>query len=258
MAKAIGISEAKIRQAIWMLKAKKTKKQVCEHLGIAYNTKRLDNIIQEFHNNIEREAELKKKARLKKFTLSEKQGIADSYLNGETQSSLAKQFYISPQRIKNILIEMNVPIRARGKGKPANVEHVVQDLEVRFKVGDKVFLASENTFAEVREVYDEEWLEKHENGFQKYVECYRFNPDPITGLAGKYAEPQEGVHYEIYWMLEGEVLPTRKLGPFLHQREKISKIIEETGRESYLIYRQGDHGGYSKVNRDQLFPVKAA
>ena len=45
MAKAIGISEAKIRQAIWMLKAKKTKKQVCEHLGIAYNTKRLDNII---------------------------------------------------------------------------------------------------------------------------------------------------------------------------------------------------------------------
>ena len=27
MAKAIGISEAKIRQAIWMLKAKKTKKE---------------------------------------------------------------------------------------------------------------------------------------------------------------------------------------------------------------------------------------
>ena len=50
MAKPTGISEAKIRQAIWMLKAKKTKKQVCEHLGIAYNTKRLDNIIQEFHN----------------------------------------------------------------------------------------------------------------------------------------------------------------------------------------------------------------
>ena len=166
MAKAIGISEAKIRQAIWMLKAKKTKKQVCEHLGIAYNTKRLDNIIQEFHNNIEREAELKKKARLKKFTLSEKQGIADSYLNGETQSSLAKQFYISPQRIKNILIEMNVPIRARGKGKAANVEHVVQDLEVRFKKGDKVFLAKENTFATVKEVYDEDWLEdnsKYEN-----------------------------------------------------------------------------------------------
>ena len=32
------------------------------------------------------------------------------------------------------------------------------------------------------------------------------------------------------WMLEGEALPTRKLRPFLHQREKISKVIEETGR----------------------------
>ena len=68
------ITEAKIRQAIWMLKAKKTKKAVCEHLGIAYNTKRLDAIIQEFHDKIEREAELKKKARSKIFTKTEKQG----------------------------------------------------------------------------------------------------------------------------------------------------------------------------------------
>ena len=258
MAKATGISEAKIRQAIWMLKAKKTKKAVCEHLGIAYNTKRLDNIIQEFHNNIDREAELKKKARLKKFTLSEKKGIADSYLNGETQSGLAKQFYISPQRVKNILIEMNVPIRARGKGKAANVEHVVQDLEVKFKKGDKVFYAEKNCFMTVREVYDEEWLELHENGFQKYVEIYPFKPDPRTGMAGRYFEPTLGVHYEIYWMLEGEVLPARKLNSFLLQRDKISRTIEETGRESYLTYQLGDYGGYSTLNREALFPVVKA
>ena len=102
------ITEAKIRQAIWMLKAKKTKKAVCEHLGIAYNTKRLDAIIQDFHDKIEREAELKKKARSKIFTKTEKQGIAESYLSGETQSGIAKQFYVSPQRIKKILMEMNV------------------------------------------------------------------------------------------------------------------------------------------------------
>ena len=74
-------------------------------------------------------------------------------------------------------MEMNVPIRARGKGKAAKVDHVVQDLEVRFNAGDKVFLAGENAFAEVREVYDEEWLERHENGYQKYVETYAFKPD---------------------------------------------------------------------------------
>ena len=42
------IPESKIRQVIWMLKAGKTKKACCEHLGIAYNTKRLDTIITEF------------------------------------------------------------------------------------------------------------------------------------------------------------------------------------------------------------------
>ena len=36
----------KFAKLVWMLKAKKTKKSICEHLGIAYNTKRLDNIMQ--------------------------------------------------------------------------------------------------------------------------------------------------------------------------------------------------------------------
>jgi len=251
------ITEAKIRQAIWMLKANKTKKSICEHLGIAYNTKRLDNIIKEFHEKLEREADLKKKARNKIFTKVEKQGIADSYLGGETQSALAKQFHISPQRIKKILMDMNVPIRARGKGKAAQVDHVVQDLEVKFVQGDKVFLAAENTFADVREVYDEDWLEAHENGFQKYVETYPFKPGR-NGMSGRYSEPTHGIHYEIYWMLEGEVLPTRKLDAFLRQREKVSKVIEETGRESYLIYKTDDYGGYKTVTRDKLFPVKVS
>jgi len=250
------ITEAKIRQAIWMIKAKKTKKSICEHLGIAYNTKRLDQIIKDFHTKEERDAELKKKARNKIFSKAEKQSIADSYLAGESQSALAKQYYISPQRVKNMLMEMNVPIRARGKGKAAKVDHVVQDLEVKFTKGDKVFLAQENAFAEVREVYDEDWLEHHENGFQKYYEIYPFKPGR-NGMAGKYSEPCEGIHYEIYWMLEGEVLPTRKLKAFLHQREKVSKVIEETGRESYLIYKTDDYGGYKTVTRDKLFPVKA-
>ena len=256
MAKANEITEAKIRQAIWMIKAKKTKKSICEHLGIAYNTKRLDAIIQDFHDKQAREAELKKKARRKIFSKAEKEGIAESYLSGETQSGIAKQFYVSPQRIKKILMEMNVPIRTRGKNKAANVEHVVQDLEVKFKEGDKVFLAEQNSFAQVREVYDEEWLERHENGYQKYVETYPFKPGR-NGMAGKYSEPALGVHYEIYWMLEGEALPTRKLNAFLHQREKVSKVIEETGRESYLIYKTDDQGGYRVVTRDKLFPVKA-
>ena len=251
------IPEAKIRQAIWMLKVNKTKKTVCEHLGIAYNTKRLDTIIQNFHDRLAKEAALKKAARTKVFTNAEKQSIADSYLSGDAQSAIAKLHHISPARVKKILIEMNIPIRARGKNKAANVEHVIQDLEVKFKKGDKVFYAEKNCFMQIREVFDEDWLDSHENGFQKYIDIYPFKPNPKTGMAGIYHEPVQGVHYEIYWMLDGETLPTRKLDAFLHQRNKVSKIIEETGRESYLAYQLGDTGGYATLKRDVLFPVKA-
>jgi DNA-binding CsgD family transcriptional regulator len=251
------ITEAKIRQAIWMIKAKKTKKSICEHLGIAYNTKRLDQIIKDFHDRQEREAELKKKARSKIFSKTEKQSIADDYLSGDSQSAIAKRNYISPQRVKNILMEMNVPIRARGKGKAAKVDHVVQDLEVRFNKNDKVFYAPENCFATIREVYDEEYLEYLENGKQKWIELASFKPDPKTGLCGKFAEPEKGVHYEIYWLLEGQQFATWKLDSLLLHRQKIDKVIEETSRESYLIYKNDDYGGYKTVTRDKLFPVKA-
>ena len=69
------IPEAKIRQAIWMLKVNKTKKAVCEHLGIAYNTKRLNTIIENFHERLDREAKLKKAARTKVFSEVEKQDL---------------------------------------------------------------------------------------------------------------------------------------------------------------------------------------
>ena len=255
--KSTEIPEAKIRQAIWMIKSKKTKKSICEHLGIAYNTKRLDSIIQEFHDRLAREADLKKKARTKVFTDKEKRVIADEYLNGETQSGIAKTYFVSPARIKKILIDMNTPIRGRGKKSAATVDHVVQDLEMRFNKGDKVFLAEQNCFAIVEDVFDEEWLDHHDNGRQKYVETYKFKPGR-NGMAGLYAEPTKGIHYELYWLLEGEVLPQWKLNAFLHKRNQVSKIIEETGRESYRIYKEGDYGGYVNAFRHELFPVKAA
>ena len=194
---------------------------------------------------------------MRSFSKTEKQSIADDYLSGDSQSAIAKRNYISPQRVKNILMEMNVPIRARGKGKAAKVDHVVQDLEVRFNKNDKVFYAPENCFATIREVYDEEYLEYLENGKQKWIELASFKPDPKTGLCGKFAEPEKGVHYEIYWLLEGQQFATWKLDSLLLHRQKIDKVIEETGRESYLIYKNDDYGGYKTVTRDKLFPVKA-
>ena len=151
------IPEAKIRQVIWMIKSNKTKKACCDHLGIAYNTKRLDAIIEDFRQKEERQKELKKKARAKTLSAGEIKQIVGDYLDGENQSAIAKRLYISPQRVKKVLMENNVPIRARGKNKPAQVSHVVQNLDALFKAGDRVFVPEKNTFAKVYEVYDEEW-----------------------------------------------------------------------------------------------------
>ena len=120
----VEIPEAKIRQVLWMIKTGKTKKACCEHLGIAYNTKKLDSIIEEFHKRLEREAALKKSAKTKIFTQAEKDQISKQYLNGDTQTSIAAQYFISPQRVKNILLETNTPIRGRGKNSVPKVDHI--------------------------------------------------------------------------------------------------------------------------------------
>ena len=144
------IPESKIRQVIWMLKAGKTKKACCEHLGIAYNTKRLDTIITEFKEGLEREERLKKEIRSKPIDEATKKSIIGSYLKGESTSSIAESLYLTPQKIKQVLIEGNVPIRARSKRGEANVDHVIQDLDKKFVKGEKVFVAKNNSFAIVK------------------------------------------------------------------------------------------------------------
>jgi hypothetical protein len=250
------IPEAKIRQVIWMLKTGKTKKACCEHLGISYNVKKLDSIIEDFHARIDREEALKKAARAKVFTDAEKRHIADAYLNGETQTGLAKQYYISPQKLKTILLEMKVPIRGRGKNSEAKTDHIVQDLEIRFKPRDRVFIAKYNAFGIVDRVFDEDYLEYLENGRQRYVETYEFKPDNKTGMHGKHIEPIEGIHYEIYWQLsDGNEM---KMKAVLHMRNLIIKNLEATGREFYSVWKDDDFGGFHYLNRDELYPIRAA
>ena len=118
MSKTIEIPETKIRQAIWMLKIDKTKKSICEHLGIAYNTKRLDTIISEFREKQERIQELKEKAQQKSLTHNEELSIISSYEEGESMSAIAEKLYLAPQRIKMILLAHRIPLRARKKRGP--------------------------------------------------------------------------------------------------------------------------------------------
>lgn len=250
---AVDIPEAKIRNAIWYLKEGKTKKFVCEFLGINYNTKRLDKLIQDFKDSIDREERLKKAARTKVFTEQEKQNIAKAYLNGETQSALAKQYYISPQKIKKMLIETGTPIRGRGKNSTGQTDHIIQDLEVKFKKNDKVFISKYNCFGIIDHVYDEDYIEYLEDGRQRYIETYPFKPNK-NGVAGNYVDPTEGIHYETYWVLsDGKEM---KMHALKSLRNNVIKHIEETGREYYRVWRDDDYKCFIYLSRHELFPIR--
>lgn len=241
------IQESKIRQVIWMLKAGKTKKACCEHLGIAYNTKRLDTIITEFKEGLEREERLKKEIRAKPIEETTKKQIIDSYLKGESASAIAESLYLTPQKIKQVLIDGNVPIRARSKRGEANVDHVIQDLDKKFVKGEKVFVAKVNGFAIVKEVYDEDYLERFDNAHLKSVELHAWSkliPDQ---------EPVEGVHFESYYVLDdGSEWKREAAQNFIN---RVTKIIEETGRETYLVYHTGEYCYFAEYYRRDLFPI---
>ena len=253
LTKSTEITEAKIRQVIWMLeKANKTKKECCEHLGIAYNTKRLQTIIDDFRAKQDREAKLKKLAKTKVFTDAEKNGIVKAYLNGETQTGIARQYHVSPQRIKKILIEMNVPIRARSKKAQPTVDHVVQNLDVKFNIGDKVFLPRSNDYGVIEQVFDEDYIEYlREPRRRKYVELHAF--EAAKKKHGEEFEGKEDVHWNIYWEYDNG--SEWKEFAIKEKINKVESIIEETGREYYRIWIQGDHGHFTDEVRHNLYPV---
>jgi hypothetical protein len=242
------ISEAKIRNAIWYLKTGKTKKFVCEFLGIAYNTARLAKIIEDFKSKEEREKQLKEKAKNTALTDAIKKDIVSSYLNGEAQTAIATRYYISPQRVKTVLLESNVPIRARAKNAPAKTEHIIQDLDIKFKPMDKVFYGSENSFASIVTVFDEEYAEKLRQGRQRWIELTPWKE------GGRFDKPVLDVHYQIYWELEDG--SSWKLEPLKKHIKRVEDLIAETGRETYEVWLENEHSFRKMfVPRSDLFPV---
>ena len=253
MAKTIEIPEAKIRQAIWMLKTNKTKKSICEHLGIAYNTKRIDAIINEFREKQERIQELKEKAQQKSLTHNEELNIISSYEEAESMSAIAEQLYLTPQRIKMILLTHGIPLRARKKRGAAQVDHIVQNLEIKFNIGDRVFASNTSEFATIQDVFDEEWIQYHSETYRsRYVEL-----SPLKEARKKFGEDFEGledVHWNIYWEYDNG--RSCKAFAMKHEIARHQEDIARYGRETYLIAIMGYQSHYKELPRHQLFPVK--
>lgn len=254
-----GIPESKIRVAKYMLKTKKTKKACCEYLGITYNTTKLDKIIKEFD---EREARQKiTKAQNKNKVLSdiEVNQIAKRYSEGEAVSKLADDFYVSPQKIKAAIMKSNIPIRARGKKHAPKTDHIVQDLNVKFKKGDRVFVRSENKYATVYHVRDEDYLEYLRNGYQKIVYLPNITREAKIKAGQPVGSERYGVDYEIYWVLDdGEQI---KLTAVQNIIRLVETELEETGMEYYQVWciedkaNEAKAGYFMTTRRANLFPA---
>jgi len=90
--------------AISMLEDGHTKKSVCDAIGIRYNTKRLNKLIEDFND---RKAYIKKRHKDnagKPLTILEKKEIIIARLTGTCVSDIAKTLYRGTQVIKDFIL----------------------------------------------------------------------------------------------------------------------------------------------------------
>ena len=167
-------------------------------------------------------------------------------------SAIAQSLYLTSIRIKKVLLKNGVPIRSRKKKGQAQVAHIVQDLEIKFKIGDKVFIPKTSEFAIVKEVYDEDWIEYHSETYRsRYVEL-----TPLADARKKWGDDFEGkedVHWNIYWDYDNG--NSWKSQAIKWEIQRHSDDLIRYGRECYAITTVESHSGH-EFPRHQLFPVR--
>jgi hypothetical protein len=90
-----------------------TKKEACQMLNISYNTTRLSRIIDEYKERLEFVEKRKKAVKNQPIDNFDRQTIVQSYLSNESIASIADSVFRTPQVVKNILKQYNIPIRNR-------------------------------------------------------------------------------------------------------------------------------------------------
>ena len=240
-----GIDEADLRVAVWMSNQGKTKKSICDFLKIKYNTARLAKILDQFQAALDRQVELKKAARGKKFTDEEKELIVKRYLELGSMAKVAEEYYVSSAKIKNVLIEKQVPIKSR---KTVLVDHIQQDLDQPFEVGEIVFSKLHKTRCVIKQKYDESHVERLKEGSIKTID----NPHVKVGEEGEL----EGIHYNVYWILDDGTNAGLLTG-VQSTIKSIERNLAQEGQEFYKIMVQGADGEeyYAFSKRGDLYKV---
>jgi predicted transcriptional regulator len=264
------IDESKIRIAKWYLKSGHTKKKACEALGITYNVSRLDRIIKEFDERQVRLAELKNKMKNAELSDEIKKSIAKDYMEGKAKSKIAEEYHITSYRVNKVLLELQVPLRGKGRKSETKTTHIQNDTTKKLAVGDKVYYAPGTPiyidedgkkhfahaacYAKIVKVYDESFLDLWSEG--AVAEETKWEPwinleSPV--FKKHWPEgPVEGQHYKVYYQnVEGEWMDRRLVE---NEISGILSILSKYGQSGYRIYCMDEaHPGYYFAVRNELF-----
>lgn len=147
------LDDTSIERVIALLNPKEgkagTKKEACAILGIAYNTTRLDTIIEKYKEKKDREATRRAALRGKPATNDEITFIISEYLEGQTIDAITKSTYRPVNFVKHILEKYDVPVRATSHDyfKPELIpEGAARE---RFNVGEVVYSARYDSIARI-------------------------------------------------------------------------------------------------------------
>ena len=145
------LTDANIERVIAGMEAtpRMTKKEACQILGIAYNTTRLDSLIEKYLERKERDASRRAALRGKPATQDEIMFTIQEYLEGATIDSISKAIYRGPNFVKHILEKYDVPIRKTSHDyfNPELIpEGAVRD---RFQIGEVVYSARYDSTARI-------------------------------------------------------------------------------------------------------------
>lgn len=107
------LSKANIDKVIELLNADSpiTKKAACEILVIAYNTTRLNKIIEGHIEDVAIQKSMRKKMRTIPIDNATAGQIVSCYLSGDSLADISEETYRSTNVIKNVLRTYNIPVR---------------------------------------------------------------------------------------------------------------------------------------------------
>lgn len=153
----LDISKEQYLQVIAHLDNGGTKKAACEMLGIAYNTKRLQELIDTFLKRSEVEKTVRAKKR-KEAVLPEEVGQwISEYLNGATLGSLSESYFRSENVIRHHLEKHGAMLRHASVDRLDPPLIPEQCIAEEFYPGQYVWSAAYNCIAVIKGKYKNAW-----------------------------------------------------------------------------------------------------